>query len=220
MEDIFYWLQPRFIIEVGGLLLLLTVVFAETGLLIGFFLPGDSLLFTAGLLAGTGQFSIALYYLLPLTTAAAILGDNLNYWIGRRIGKALYNKKETWYFKREYIVVTRAYFQRYGAITLIIGRFLPIVRTFAPLLAGVSMLSYRRYLMYSLIGGILWVNTLIPIGYFLGSLLPETEDYLGYIVLVLVVITTFPILRRLWMERRRAKERLKKKRSLSLEKIS
>lgn len=203
-NDIAKWFNPQTIIKVGGVTLFLIVVYAETGLLIGFFLPGDSLQFTAGLMAGIGVIDIELITLVLLAATAAILGDNTGYWIGYNIGKALYNKKETWYYKRSYIVLTRAYFMKYGGVTLIIGRFLPIVRTFAPVLAGVAKMPYKRYLIYSITGGLLWTGSLIPLGYFLGSKFPQIQDYLEYIIFVIVIITTGPIVYKIWKETRRA----------------
>lgn len=206
-NEIFKWLNPRTIIEVGGFILLLLVVYAETGIMLGFFLPGDSLLFTAGLLAGTNDFNIPLWQLLLGVSLAAIAGDNTGYWIGHYIGRSLYNKKETWYYKRNYIVLTRAYFQKYGKVTLIIGRFLPIVRTFAPLLAGVVTMPYNRYIIYSIGGGLLWVNTLIPIGYFFGSQFPIVEKNLGWFILAIVLVTTLPVLRKIWIENKKVKRK-------------
>ncbi len=207
MEDIWNeiakWFNPQTIIEVGGLTLFLLVVYAETGLLIGFFLPGDSLQFTAGLMAGIGVLKVNIFSLVSMAALAAILGDNTGYWIGRKIGRTLYNRKETWYYKRSYVILTRAYFMKYGGITLIIGRFLPIVRTFAPVLAGIAQMPYRKYIIYSIIGAVLWTGSLIPIGYFLGTQFPEIQNYLEYIIILIVVITTGPIIYKIWKETRK-----------------
>jgi membrane-associated protein len=213
-EEILKWFNPRTIIEVGGFTLLLLVVYAETGIMLGFFLPGDSLLFTAGLLASTSQFQVQLWKLLVGVSLAAIVGDNTGYWIGRFLGRSLYNKKESWYYKREYIILTRAYFQKYGKVTLIIGRFLPIVRTFAPILAGVVELPYHNYITYSLAGGLLWVNSLIPLGYFLGSRFSFIEKNLGIVVMIIVAVTTIPIIRKIWSENRKAKEKREKRKKI------
>ncbi len=204
-QDISKWFNPQTILEVGGVSLFLLVIYVETGLLVGFFLPGDSLQFTAGLMAGIGVLKIDLLPLILLAATAAVLGDNTGYWIGRRIGKALYNKKETWYYKRAYVILTRAYFRKYGGITLIIGRFLPIVRTFAPLLAGVAEFPYKKYIPYSVFGGILWTGSLISVGYFLGKQFPEIQHYLEYVILIIVIVTTGPIIFKIWQETRKRK---------------
>ena len=204
-DELVKWFNPQTILKVGGVTLFLIVVYAETGLLIGFFLPGDSLQFTAGLMAGIGVINIKLIPLILLAATAAILGDNTGYWIGYNIGRALYNKKETWYYKRSYVVLTRAYFMKYGGITLIMGRFLPIVRTFAPVLAGIARMPYKRYIFYSITGGFLWTGSLISIGYFLGTQFPQIQNYLEYIIIVIVVVTTGPIIYKIWKETRSRK---------------
>ncbi len=204
-SELSQWFNPQHILEVGGVSLFLLIVYVETGLLIGFFLPGDSLQFTAGLMAGIGALQIELLPLIIMTAAAAILGDNTGYWIGRKIGRALYNKKETWYYKRSYVILTRAYFRKYGGTTLIIGRFLPIVRTFAPLLAGVAEFPYPKYITYSVFGGFLWTGSLLSIGYFFGKQFPAIQHYLEYVILVIVIVTTAPIIYKIWKETRKRK---------------
>jgi membrane-associated protein len=189
-------MNPQSIINYGGLWLLVLVVFAETGLLVGFFLPGDSLLFTAGALTGTGVLNeYSIVEVLLYVSLAAVLGDSLGYYIGAKGGARLFNRrKEGFFFKREYVTMTEKYFLKYGGFTLIIGRFLPIVRTFAPVLAGVIKMNYRKFLTYNVVGGILWVCTLTPLGYFLGrQFREEIERYHIWIVVFFIVITTIPI---------------------------
>lgn len=194
--------NPQSIIHYGGLWLLVFVIFAETGLLVGFFLPGDSLLFTAGLLSadpkfgGTERiFDLHIANLLIFVTVAAILGDSLGYYIGKRGGPKVFNRPKSWFFKPEYVTTTSKFYQKHGDKTLIIGRFLPIVRTFAPVLAGVVALEYRRFVSYNVIGGVLWVFSLTLMGYFLGSSFPWIREYYEYFVIGFVLVTTVPIVR-------------------------
>ena len=194
-------LNPQTIISVGGLWLLVAVVFAETGLLAGFFLPGDSLLFTAGLLASDPKFQtgtlldFTIFNVLLFVTLAAILGDSTGYAIGRRGGAKVFNKPKSFFFKPEYVATTRRFFEKHGNKTLILGRFLPIVRTFAPVMAGVVHLHYPRFLYYNIVGGVLWVFSLCLMGYFLGTQFPWIKNYYEYIVIGFVVITTVPVVR-------------------------
>ena len=217
------WLQqavnPQTIISVGGIWLLVGVVFAETGLMAGFFLPGDSLLFTAGLLCTDPKFinnsplGLNIITVLLFVTAAAVLGDSLGYFIGRRAGPKIFNRPESLLFKPEYISTTKKFYDRHGDKALVIGRFLPIVRTFAPVMAGVVGLEYRRFVFYNITGGILWVFSLVMLGYVSGHLFPAVHDFYEYIVISFIVVTTVPIVRTIISEnrlRRRAKTAEKK----------
>jgi len=189
--------NPRTILEVGGIWLVGAVVFAETGLLVGFFLPGDSLLFTAGALVGSGQLTMSIWLALLIISAGAILGDSTGYYIGSRGGTALFKRQRgRWFFRESYVTMTRRYYERYGGMTLVIGRFLPIIRTFAPVLAGVIQMNYRRFLFYNVIGAVLWVFSLVLLGYWLGSQFrEEVEQYFEYIVIGFIAVTTIPIVR-------------------------
>lgn len=194
--------NPESIIKYGGLALLTFVVFAETGLLIGFFLPGDSLLFTAGLLCGINVFDTPIFMLVTCLCIAAILGNIAGYWFGKKVGEALFQKKDSLVFKKKYVEITRSFYKRHGGKTLIIGRFLPIIRTFAPILAGVIKIDFKTFLIYNIAGSMLWVFSLTLTGYFLGRKYPWVEGYLGYIVIALIIITLIPVLTTYLSERR------------------
>lgn len=195
--------NPESIIHYGGLTLLVFVVFAETGLFFGFFLPGDSLLFTAGLLCGIGIFDTSIYTLLTSVSLAAIFGNVVGYWFGKKMGKALFKRKNTFFFKRDYVHMADVFYKKYGGFALVMGRFLPIIRTFAPILAGVIEMEYKKFTWYNIAGCILWVFGLILLGYFLGAKFPIVKDYLEYIVIGLIIITAIPILRTYLIERKK-----------------
>lgn len=199
--------HPQSIIHYGGLTLLVLVIFAETGMMVGFFLPGDSLLFTAGLLTATGVLDHHILTVLLSVTTAAILGDNSGYYVGKKMGKALFKKKESLLFKPEYVTLTKQFYDKHGGKALILGKFLPIIRTFAPILAGVVDLEYKKFLFYNVTGAILWVFSLILAGYFLGVWIPGIKEYLEYIIIFMIIITTIPIIRTFLKERAEAKKR-------------
>ncbi|GIV22640.1 MAG: membrane protein [Bacteroidia bacterium] len=193
--------NPKTIIHLGGMGLLMAVVFAETGLMVGIIFPGDSLLFTAGLLTSVGVLQLPFYAVAGLIALAAFLGDQSGYWIGWRAGKALFQRPKSFFFRPEYIQLTREYYQKYGAGILILGKFLPIVRTFAPLLAGVIEMTYRHFLIVSLIGAVAWPSVLVTAGYFLGNI-PWVQTYYEWIIVGMVVVTTGPIIWRIIRESR------------------
>jgi membrane-associated protein len=184
--------NPESIIRYGGIYLLLFVVFAETGLFIGFFLPGDSLLFTAGLLCSTGILQIHPALLLILIMAAAIMGNMVGYYFGKKVGPVLFKRKSGLLFRQEHLVLANEFYKKHGKKTIILSRFLPIVRTFAPIIAGIVKLEYHKFILYSVIGAFFWVNILVLTGYYMGRYIPQTKEYLGYIVIFLIVITTIP----------------------------
>jgi membrane-associated protein len=190
-------LSSHDIIRNGGLLLLVLIVYAENGILFGFFLPGDYLLFSAGLLCGTGDFPVNIFLLLFGVWAAAVGGSYTGFYFGRYVGKAFYDRPDTWYFKREYIIRTRAIFIKFGGRTLILGRFLPIVRTFSPILAGVVEMDVKRFSYFNIIGGTVWVFGLILTGYFLGQKFPGLLNYLNYIIIAFFIVTGSVLLRQL-----------------------
>ena len=187
--------DPQSIIEYGGLALLLFVVFAETGLLVGFFLPGDSLIFISGMLCMTKsvQLNVSLLQLIIALSAAAILGNIFGYWFGYKVGPALFKRDDSIIFKKKYLEVTKAFYDKRGAATLILGRFLPIIRTFAPILAGVIKVNFSVFMWYNLVGAIAWIGSLASIGYYLGSY-DWVQKNIGWIVIALIVITALPIL--------------------------
>jgi membrane-associated protein len=198
MNEIFHFLKelvnPESIIHFGGLYLLLFVVFAETGLFVGFFLPGDSLLFTAGLLCSTGILEIHPSLLVFLIILAAVAGNMVGYTFGKKVGLLLFNRKSGLFFRQEHLVAANEFYKKHGKKTIILSRFLPIVRTFAPIIAGIVKLDYYRFVIYSLIGAFFWVTILVLTGYFLGEYVPGTKNYLGYIVIFLIVITSIPFI--------------------------
>src|SRR5918992_3723074 len=168
------------LIRLGGLIGLIVIVFAETGLLIGFFLPGDSLLITAGLFAARGDFNI--FTLNVTLIAAAIVGDATGYWIGRRTGRALYSRPDSLLFRREHLRITHEYYERHGGKTIVIARFIPILRTFAPVVAGVAEMGYRKFATYNIAGGIAWVMSMTLAGYILGNMVPDIESRIHIVV--------------------------------------
>jgi membrane-associated protein len=184
--------NPESIIQYGGIYLLLFVVFAETGLFVGFFLPGDSLLFTAGLLCSTGIIEIHPALLVILIIIAAVAGNLVGYGFGKKVGPMLFKRKSGFLFRQDHLVSANEFYQKHGKKTIILSRFLPIVRTFAPIVAGIVKLEIYKFFIYSLVGAILWVATLVLTGYFMGKYIPGTKDYLGYIVIFLIVITSIP----------------------------
>ena len=174
-----------------------SIVFAESGLLIGFFLPGDSLLFTAGFLASQGFMSI--YILTPICFIAAILGDSVGYAIGHKFGKRLFRKEDSIFFHKDHLIRARNFYDRHGGKTIIIARFLPVIRTFAPIVAGIGDMHYPTFLMYNVVGAVLWAIGITLAGYFLGNLIPDVDKYLlpivGGIVLVSILPTVLHVLK-------------------------
>jgi membrane-associated protein len=186
--------NPESIIHYGGIYLLLFVVFAETGLFVGFFLPGDSLLFTAGLLCSTEILLIHPALLVALIIIAAVAGNMTGYSFGRTVGPLLLKRKSGIFFRQEHLVTAHEFYIKHGKKTIILGRFLPIVRTFAPIVAGIVKLDYIKFFVFSLVGAFFWVTILVLAGYFMGEYVPGTKDFLGYIVIFLIVITSIPFI--------------------------
>jgi len=184
--------NPESIIRYGGIYLLLFVVFAETGLFVGFFLPGDSLLFTAGLLCSTGVLQVHPVLLIILIIIAAVAGNMVGYSFGKKVGPMLFKRKSGFLFRQEHLVTANEFYTKHGKKTIILSRFLPIVRTFAPIVAGIVKLEYYKFFVYSLVGAFFWVSTLVLIGYYMGKYIPGTKEYLEYIVIFLIVITSIP----------------------------
>ncbi len=195
------WIEADFLIETFGMLGILAVVFVESGLLIGFMLPGDSLLFTAGLLSANGTLP-DLWVLLVTIPIAAIAGDQVGYAIGRKAGPAVFKRPDSRFFREEYVERSREFFDRYGARTIVIARFVPIVRTLAPVMAGVSRMDYRTFLIYNVVGGIGWGVSVTTLGYFLGQV-DFVHDNLEPIILGIVALSVIPIAVELLKARRR-----------------
>jgi membrane-associated protein len=178
------------LIKTAGYLGLFGIIFAESGLFFGFFLPGDSLLFTAGFLASQGFLNV--YILAPLLFVAAVAGDSVGYAFGYRVGPKIFKKEDSIFFKKEYLVKAQEFFAKHGGKTIILARFVPIVRTFAPILAGVGKMHYRTFLAYNLIGGLLWAVGLTFLGYFLGRTIPNVDKYLLPIILGIIFVSFLP----------------------------
>ncbi len=189
------------VIEWGGLAMICAIVFAETG----FFalLPGDSLLVTAGIFARAGHLNLA--YLATLVPCCAIAGDQVGYVIGRMAGEALYKRPDSWFFKKEHLERTHAFYERYGAKTIVIGRFVPIVRTFAPIVAGVGGMNYSRFITYNIVGGALWVESMIFIGYSLALAVPSIDKNIEKVILVVVFLSILPGIIEFWRAHQRAR---------------
>ncbi|HEY0590504.1 MAG TPA: VTT domain-containing protein [Thermoanaerobaculia bacterium] len=195
--------EPEKLIRWGGYTAMAIVVFTETGLLIGFFLPGDSLLVTAGLLASQGYLDIV--WLNVLLVAMAIAGDATGYWIGTRFGPALQRKKDTRFFKREHLIRTQLFYEDHGGKTIVIARFVPIVRTFAPVVAGIAGMSYRRFASYNVFGGLFWVLSMTMVGYLLGETIPGIEKHLEIVILVVIGLSLVPGFIHHWLQQRKKK---------------
>jgi membrane-associated protein len=193
LDDLIRW---------GGYAILVAIVFTETGLLVGCFLPGDSLLITAGLVAATGALNI--WWLNALLIVAAVVGDSVGYAIGARLGPALFTRPKSLLFNPSHVERTREFYARYGARTIVIARFVPIVRTFAPVVAGVGRMEYRRFLTYNVAGGVGWVVSMTWGGYLLGRLIPNISQYIHVVVIVVIVLSCLPIAYELYRARKRA----------------
>lgn len=188
--------NPESIIRHGGIALLIFVIFAETGLMVGFFLPGDSLVFISGLICGTEPqlMDVHVVALSSLLIIAAIAGNITGYYFGKKVGPALFTKDDNIIFKKRYLTVTSTFYEKHGGKSLVLGRFLPIIRTFAPILAGIIKMKFSTFLFYSVVGGILWISSLSTLGFYLGRIVWVKEN-LEWIVIGLIVLTTLPIIR-------------------------
>ncbi len=183
-----------------GYSLLFGVIFAETGLLTGFFLPGDSLLFTVGVVAGAGELNLVVINLTLM--AAVLLGDTTGYFLGRRTGEMVFKRPDTRFFKKQYVLRTQAFYSRYGGRTMIYAKFAPILRTFAPFMAGVGKMNYFRFLSYDVFGAVGWVASMTGLGYFLGSV-PLVRRHFEKAILLVIFLSLLPVLREAWIARRR-----------------
>ena len=181
------------LIRWGGYAVLVAIVFAETGLLAGFFLPGDSLLVTAGLIAAVEN-TLDIRLLVFLLSLAAIAGDTAGYWIGYHLGPRIFNRENSFFFHKDHLMRTKKFYDKYGAKTIVIARFVPIVRTFAPTVAGVGRMNYKKFLIYNIAGGIGWVAAMTLAGYFLGRSVPHIEKQIHWIILGVIVLSFLPIL--------------------------
>ena len=180
------------LVRVGGLAGLATIVFIETGLLVGFFLPGDSLLVTAGLFAARGDLNVV--YLILVLSLAAIVGDTVGYNIGARTGPKLFSRPDSLLFNRKHLISTREFYERHGPFTIVIARFVPIIRTFAPVVAGIGAMEYKRFISYNVIGGVGWVLSMVLGGYFLGKVIPNIHKDIDKVIVVVIFLSLLPIL--------------------------
>ena len=192
LDDLIRW---------GGYAVLVAIVFTETGLLVGFFLPGDSLLITAGLVAAAGGLNI--WWINALLIVAAVTGDSVGYAIGYRIGPRLFTRPQSLLFNPRHVERTREFYARHGAKTIVIARFVPIIRTFAPVVAGVGQMAYRRFVFYNVAGGVGWVTSMTWAGYLLGRMIPNVSRYIHVVVGIVIVLSVIPIAVEIARERRR-----------------
>ncbi|HET6991363.1 MAG TPA: VTT domain-containing protein [Bacteroidia bacterium] len=188
--------DPASIIHYGGLGLLLFVIFAETGLMIGFFLPGDSLVFISGMFCSTKPelVGVNIVTLILMMISCAVIGNISGYWFGRKLGPALFKKDDSLIFKKRYLEITRDFYSRHGGKALVLGRFLPIIRTFAPILAGAINIDFRKFMGFNVLGAFLWISSMSLCGYFLGRI-KWVENNVNWIVIFLIVITLIPLVR-------------------------
>ncbi len=193
--SVHHFIDPEKLLKEGGFYVLIFVIFAETGLFFGFFLPGDYLLFLAGMFVATGKLDVNIYVLIFGLIVSAVSGNFTGYWFGRKTGPVLYDRKDSFFFKKRYLKAAELYYNRQGAFALIMGRFVPIVRTFAPIFAGVVRLDFKKFALYNICGAFLWITSLTLLGYFLGRKFEkEIDAYLLYIIVGFIVITTIPLL--------------------------
>jgi membrane-associated protein len=183
-------LDSNEIINTGGMVLIFLIVYAENGLFFGFFLPGDYLLFSAGLFCGTNVLSVSIFALLSSITLAAVLGSFTGFYFGKFVGRGLFYRKESVFFKYKYLVRTRYFYIRYGGKTLIISRFLPVVRTFSPIMAGAVRMDFKKFTLYNFLGAVIWVFSLVLLGYFLGREYPGILNYLEWIIIAFLAVTS------------------------------
>lgn len=194
LEEIIIW---------GGYIGLVGIVFAETGLLVGFFLPGDSLLVTAGLFAAHGKLDILLLNVLLIV--AAIAGDATGHWIGAKAGRPLYDRPQSRFFRRDHLLKAKEFYEHYGGVTIFIARFIPFVRTFVPVVAGIAEMPYRRFATFNIPGDTVWVVSMTLTGYYLGRLIPGIERHIEYVITIVVFISILPLIIRYLKHRREKK---------------
>jgi len=178
------------LIRLVGMFGVIFIIFAETGLMVGFFLPGDSLLVTAGLFAAKGDLNIA--WLIPCLMVAAVTGNATGYFIGHTAGQALYSRPNSLLFRREHLVRTHQFYERHGGKTIILAQFMPIVRTFAPVVAGAASMTYRRFAAFNVVGAVLWINSMTLTGYYLGRVIPNIEKRIHIVVAVVIFLSLLP----------------------------
>lgn len=205
LPDLFHQLTDvRHLVQAGGYVGLTVIIFAETGLLIGFFLPGDSLIVTAGLLAAQPQFGLRIWLLGVLLTVAAILGNSLGYAIGRYSGPRLFTRDDSLLFKKKHLFRAHEFYERHGGKTLVLARFMPIVRTFVPVVAGMAEMDYKSYTAYNVLGAVLWIWTMLFVGFVLGRYIPGVEHHIEKVIIAVIFVSLLPGLISWRRERARA----------------
>lgn len=194
------------IIAWGGLAILFVIIFSETGLLVGFFLPGDSLLVVAGFVASTKPEILNIWHVLIWLGIAAVAGDSVGYLIGKKAGAALYQREQSRWFRKDHLMKTKAFYEKYGGVTIILARFMPFVRTFAPTVAGVAEMEYKKFISFNCIGGIAWVCSMVCIGYFFGQI-PFVQRHLEKALVAIILISVLPVAIHAWKERKADKQK-------------
>ena len=202
--ELFHFLRdPRALVQAAGYVGLTAIIFTETGLLVGFFLPGDSLLVTAGLLASQPEFGLNVYLLGFILSIAAIVGDTVGYHIGKMSGPRIFTREDSLLFNKKHLYRAQDFYERHGGKTIIIARFMPIVRTFAPVVAGVGNMKYSSFIAYNVIGGIFWVWSMLFTGYFLGRYVPGIDQHIEKVILLVIFLSILPGIIGWWKESRR-----------------
>jgi membrane-associated protein len=191
MADFLSFLEPTSLIQTLGLIGLFLIIFAESGLFFGFFLPGDSLLFTAGILASAGYFNI--YTLLVGSFICAVFGDSVGYWFGNKIGPKIFTKEDSFFFHKKHIARAQHFYEKYGNKTIFLARFTPIIRTFAPIVAGIGNMKYTNFVTYNVVGGFVWSFSIITIGYLLGNRIPDIHLYIVPVAVIIIIISFIPL---------------------------
>lgn len=189
------------LVQWAGYVGLTLIIFTETGLLLGFFLPGDSLLVTAGLLASQPDFGLNVWILGAILTVAAIVGDSVGYSIGKASGPRIFTREDSLFFNKAHLLRAQAFYEKHGGKTIIIARFMPIVRTFAPVVAGVGQMQYRSFVIYNVVGGVLWVWSMLMVGYVLGRTVPGVAQHIEKVILVVIFLSILPGIISWWRER-------------------
>lgn len=192
------------LIQTAGLLGLFFIVFAESGLFFGFFWPGDSLLFTAGFLASQNYFNLPI--LILIVFIAAVLGDSVGYTFGHKLGPKLFNKPDSRFFKKENLLKAQAFYEKHGPKTIVLARFTPIIRTFAPIVAGAGTMHYKTFITYNILGGALWTLLMCLGGYFLGSVIPDVDKYMLPIIALIILVSLIPAIKEYLSSRKESKK--------------
>lgn len=193
-------INPQWIIDHGGLYLILGIIFAETGLFVGFFLPGDSLLFVAGIygdLLSQSFFDMPFLVIMTLIALAGVIGNVVGFWFGRKSGPLLFKKKDTFFFRKKHLWQAKEFYDKYGGGAIFVARFLPVVRTFAPIVAGIVNMERRKFMFWNVIGSFAWVFSMMLAGHYLDKFFPDLKNHLEVIILIIILITTLPVLYKL-----------------------